>query len=190
MTPDDVSGWFSRDEGRWYAAQAARLRPGAVLVEVGSWKGRSTAFVGPTCRERGVRLVCVDAWAGSKDEHAAAYLEGLAREDVRAVFDETLRRFDLDVEVLHMTSLAAAAHVGPGRADLVFLDASHDEASVAADLAAWSIVLRAGGTLAGHDWHEPGVTSAVHAFAMARGLRVERGAGSTWRLPRSGASAV
>lgn len=184
MTPEDVPGWFTPVEGRWYAGQALVLAPGAVLVEVGCWKGRSTAFVGPTCRARGVRLVCVDAWAGSRDEHHAGYAAALAREDVRAAFDATLRRFGVEAEVLHMTSLEAAARVGPAGADLVFLDASHDEASVAEDLRAWSSVLRPGGAIAGHDWGEPGVARAVQTHAARRGLRVERGAGSTWRLSR------
>lgn len=182
MRPEAVAGWFTPEEGRWYADQAASLRPGAVLVEVGCWKGRSTAFVGPVCRARGVRLVCVDAWAGSSDGYDADYRAALAREDVRAVFDATLRRFGVEARVLHMTSLQAAAALGPASADLVFLDASHDEASVAADLSAWSLALRPSGTLAGHDWQEPGVAVAVQVHAGAHGLRVERGPGSTWRL--------
>ncbi len=56
-----IDGWFSEDEGRWYARFARGLH-GGTLVEVGSWKGRSTSFVGPVCMANGTRLVCVDHW--------------------------------------------------------------------------------------------------------------------------------
>jgi len=61
-----IEGWFSEDEGRWYA-RFARGLAGGTFVEVGSWKGRSTSFIGKICEANGTRLVCVDAWSGSQD---------------------------------------------------------------------------------------------------------------------------
>lgn len=182
--PEDVPGWFSPDEGAWYADLARALAPGGVLVEVGCWKGRSTAWVGPACRARGVRLVCVDAWAGSQDEYHDAYAAALAREDVRASFDDTLRAFGVQADVLAMDSRAAAATLPAGSIDLVFLDASHDAASVRADLAAWWPRVREGGALAGHDLPEPGVHTEVERHARAHGVVVERGPGTTFLLRR------
>jgi predicted O-methyltransferase YrrM len=49
-----------------------------------------------------------------------------------------------------------------GTVDLVFLDADHDYAAVAADIAAWRPVVRPGGILCGHDFGDfAGVTRAV-----------------------------
>ena len=55
--------------------------------------------------------------------------------------------------------------------DFVYLDGSHTEADVAADLRAWWEVLQPGGMLAGHDFDEghPGVVAAVTAFGRERG---------------------
>jgi hypothetical protein len=58
-----IPGFFTEDEGRWYA-RFARGLVGGIFVEVGSWKGRSTSFVGPVCRANNTRLVCVDHWKG------------------------------------------------------------------------------------------------------------------------------
>jgi len=76
-----IEGWFSEDEGRWYARFARELRGGGV-VEVGSWKGRSTSFIGKVCNENGTRLVCVDHWRGSNDILQPRYEAALAACDV------------------------------------------------------------------------------------------------------------
>jgi hypothetical protein len=68
--------------------------------------------------------------------------------------DGRLSRFRGKYEMLRMTSLEAAAVIKRGDStmdgiDFVYLDQEHDRASVAADLAAWWPLLRAGGVL-GH----------------------------------------
>lgn len=56
----------------------------------------------------------------------------------------------------------------------VYIDASHEEADVMADMVAWWPTLRADGMLAGHDFDadHPGVIAAVTRFADERNLTV------------------
>jgi hypothetical protein len=56
----------------------------------------------------------------------------------------------------------------------VYIDASHEESDVLADLMGWWEVLSDGGILAGHDYDpaHPGVINAVQAFAKDRQLIV------------------
>lgn len=58
--------------------------------------------------------------------------------------------------------------------EFVYVDGSHSEADVAADLRAWWDVLPPHGMLAGHDYDpaHPGVMAAVEDFARERGLVV------------------
>lgn len=171
-----IDGWFSEDEGRWYA-RFARALTGGVFVEVGSWKGRSTSFIGRICNANGTRLVCVDHWNGSNDSLRDRYAAALAVEDVEATFRANMASLGITVEVIAAPSLEAAACFAPCSVDRVFLDASHDGPSVARDLEAWSERLAPTGILAGHDYgaNHPGLTAAVDAFASARGLVVNRG---------------
>ena len=172
-----IDGWFSEDEGRWYAKFARGLR-GGTFVEVGSWKGRSTSFVGPVCNANGTRLVCVDHWGGSRDSLSARYAAALAVEDVEAIFRANMKALGIAVEVLAESSEAAAARFPPGSVDRVFLDGSHDGPSVTADLARWQERLRPDGILGGHDYSvekHPALCAAVDAFARDRGLSVRRG---------------
>jgi predicted O-methyltransferase YrrM len=180
-----IEGFFTEDEGRWYA-RFARALLGGVFVEVGSWKGRSTSFVGPVCKANGTRLVCVDHWNGSRDKLATHYASKLATEDVEQTFLANMRALGIEVEVLAEPSLTAAARFAPGSVDRIFLDASHDGASVAEDLEAWSARLRTDGVLAGHDYDEKhaDLRAAVDAFAAARGFEVRRGPRSIWWFER------
>ncbi len=180
-----IDGWFSEDEGRWYARFARGLR-GGIFVEVGSWKGRSTSFIGAICNANGTRLLCVDHWRGSHDVLAGRYAAALAVEDVERTFRENMRALGVSVEVVVASSTEAAARLAPASVDRVFLDASHDGASVAEDLRVWSERLRPDGTLAGHDYAEkhPEVRAAVDEHARANGLVVRRGPRSIYWLER------
>ncbi|HRG97157.1 MAG TPA: class I SAM-dependent methyltransferase [Polyangiaceae bacterium] len=181
-----IEGWFSEDEGRWYA-RFARGLAGGTFVEVGSWKGRSTSFIGKICEANGTRLVCVDAWSGSQDSLRGRYDAALAVEDVEATFRANMASLGIPVRVLATSSAAAAAALGPASVDRVFLDGSHDGASVAEDLTLWTACLRPGGRLAGHDYSpkHPELCAAVDAFARARGLAVRRGPRSIYWLEPS-----
>lgn len=178
-----IEGFFSEEEGRWYA-RFARGLVGGVFVEIGSWKGRSTSFVGPVCKANGTRLVCVDHWAGSKDDLAPRYAADLAREDVEATFRRHMAERGIPVEVLAMSSCAAAERFEVRTIGRIFLDGSHDGASVTEDLRAWFPKLAQGGVLAGHDYDHkhPELRAAVDAFAHERALRVERGPRSIFYL--------
>ncbi len=131
-----IEGFFTEDEGRWYA-RLARSLEGGTFVEIGSWKGRSTSFVGPVCNANGTRLVCVDHWNGSRDSLREKYETTLAVENVEATFRANMKALGITVEVMAVPSLIAANDFADAGIDRIFLDGSHDGPSVAADLNAW-----------------------------------------------------
>ena len=87
-----IDGFFSEDEGRWYARFARALR-GGVFVEVGSWKGRSTSFIGAVCNANGTRLVCGKAPIVFDDRPIGAI----------ATFQETARIEKMEVAIRKKT---------------------------------------------------------------------------------------
>lgn len=183
-------GWFRADEGMAYRglvelALVERAlesdQPGRI-VEVGCWLGRSTTYVGRLCRVRGAELSCIDTWAGSSDRFDADYREQLAARDIEAEFRAHLERLGAAATCCTRPSIEAATEFAAETVDLVFLDGSHDQAAVAADLGAWWGRLRGGGILAGHDFSDrhPGLVAAVQAFARKQGCQIRREAGSVW----------
>lgn len=88
--------------------------------------------------------------------------------------------------IVAKSSDVSEEELGPEPFDLVFVDAAHDEASAAADLATWAPRVRPGGIVAGHDFrrHYKGVVVAAHA-ALPPGatLHLAPDAVFWWRVP-------
>lgn len=163
---DSIDGWF--DFARLYdealdGAQA-RGRP-STFVEVGAWKGRSTAYLAEEIKRRilPVTLYAVDTWKGMPfgglDREVAERYGG----DLFPTFLRNMSRAGvLDyVRPVQKPSTAAAADFPDGSVDFVFVDGDHTYAAVAADIDAWRPKLAPGGVLAGHDFPIPDVARAV-----------------------------
>jgi hypothetical protein len=132
-----VDGYLFPHEAA-FLYRLARSAPGAgVIVEIGSYRGRSTLCLASGARGRGeTRIVSIDPHIyGSEQE-----------------LRNNLRHFGLDrvVDVVAVASIAAASSWrGPVRA--IFVDGNHEQASVEADVDAWLPFLERGGFLLLHD---------------------------------------
>ncbi len=180
-----IDGWFSELEGLFYRSLARSVRHGTV-VEVGVWKGRSTAFIGAVCQANGTRIICVDSWAGSSDAYNEQYHQALAREDVRGTFRQNMAARGIPIAEMNCSSSEAAGRLANEWVDLVFLDGSHDYRSVRRDAMEWFERLKRGGVLAGHDYNEKHeeVMVAAQEFANSCGSTLRRGPGAIWFLTK------
>jgi predicted O-methyltransferase YrrM len=189
--PLDLQGWRSVHPTLHEAI--ATHRP-EVIVEIGAWKGASTAYMARTLIELGLpgTVVAVDTWLGAVDHWSRADLFAelgcehgyptLYRTFLSNLVHEGLtgRVVPLPLDSVNAGKLMALRGIV---ADMIHLDAGHEEASVAADLAAWWPVLRPGGALVADDYDPdggqfPGVMRAVDAFCAGHGLgrpRANRG---------------
>jgi predicted O-methyltransferase YrrM len=139
------NGWMSEGELRWLAEAASRCR---LIVEIGSWAGRSACALG--AHTRGV-VFCVDTW-----ERALVHANGAVIEPT--LFNEFCRNTTgLPVIPVMTDSLTAAKwFLDSGvRADMIFIDANHEGPAVHADIMAWRPLLADGGTFCGHDYAFP-----------------------------------
>jgi hypothetical protein len=152
----NTPGWFSEPEMEYIATIAEKSK---VIVEIGSFKGRSTLALAQNTS--GI-VYAVDHWEGSPEhkDHLSGYPRGW-------LFDE----FTVNLEgitnvwpISRSSAQTAAWFRATGRtADFVFVDGSHDFASVKNDIENWMPLLADGGVLAGHDYGDgwPDVEKAV-----------------------------
>lgn len=158
--PQFGEDWFSA--ASTYRRLVDNCRPNGKLVEVGCWKGRSTAFllVEASNKSQRIEVYAVDTWQGSPEHagHASILADTLYEE-----FLENVRPVGRQLVSLRIPSPKAADFFENGSLDGVFIDAAHDYQSVLADIVAWRPKVRAGGILAGHDYRcgWPGVDRAV-----------------------------
>lgn len=141
-----IEGWF----GFQHIYMDAVRRYDGIFVEIGAWKGRSTAFLAVEALRSGkaIDLHVVDTFAGSDEiEHRAD--PELA--DLRAVFDRNLAPVEHMLTVHQMPSVEAAGRFNDGSVSFALIDAAHDYESVKADIRAWLPKIRPGGWLCGDD---------------------------------------
>jgi SAM-dependent methyltransferase len=153
--------WFTAQEV--YRRMVKNCRPAGKIVEVGCWKGRSTAFLLVEAYHASpqIRVFAVDTWKGSP-EHAdhGSIRNGTLFEEFLANVEPVGHR----LTTLQMPSLEAVGWFNDASLDAVFIDAAHEYESVRDDIAAWRPKVRLGGILAGHDYGAgwPGVDRAVN----------------------------
>lgn len=154
--------WFTYPE---LYKQAVRQFDSGLFVEVGSWKGRSAAFLGVEIINSGkpIKLYCVDTWKGSV-EHKE--MPCILNDSLYNEFIENTKSLESVIIPLKMASLAAAMHFEDNSIDFVFLDASHEYEDIKADIAAWYPKVKSGGIFAGHDYEWNGVKRAVTEFSV------------------------
>jgi hypothetical protein len=155
------------------------LPPGATLVEVGVWTGRSMCSVSDLIRSKRLRVIAVDTFLGVVNQ-AAGYGAGPKDRQMQE-FLRSMATFRIEPEVFVGTSKQAAAR--GIEADLVLIDADHEYPSVKEDIDVWWPRTRQ--ILCGHDYDiagldHPGVNKAVDE-AFPSGLTVE---GSVWSVRR------
>jgi len=141
------------------AALAAGRSGRGPLLEIGTYCGKSAAYLGAAAKETGVVLFSVDHHHGSQELQ-----EGWAHHDPEVV-DRATGRMDTlpwarrtledsgldDAVVLIVGESVTVARWWSGQLSLVFIDGGHAEDVAWADFRSWAPKVALGGTLAVHD---------------------------------------
>ena len=153
----------------WLYARAVEIGPGGLCVDVGVWCGWTAcalALGGPT-------VLAVDTFRASDrwvQEGGQLGRLGGKREGTLDCYAVQVGAAGLGHRIVAVQgkSLEAAQAMAEESADLVFLDADHSRADVAADVTAWHAALKPRGILCGHNWGigevEQGVGAALTAL--------------------------
>lgn len=135
-----IPGHMHKDELIWIYGRSCEVPDGGVIVEIGSYRGRSAAAWYAGIQGRGI-LYCIDPWD-------AGYPEGCPSD--YEIFKESMALMSYEPAILHMPSVEAAPLFDDGSIDVVFIDGNHVEAGLDVDL--WLPKLKPSGLLCGHDW--------------------------------------
>jgi predicted O-methyltransferase YrrM len=144
----------------WNAARA--LDPPARIVEIGSFRGRSTVVLALAAAD-GVEVVAIDPHAGN--DRGPQELTGFeeAAEQDHDVFLANLAAAGVSDRVRHVRAFSHAALASvEGEIDVLFIDGAHRFAPALDDIRRWGARVRPGGTMLIHDsFSSVGVTLAI-----------------------------
>lgn len=124
------------------------LKEGSIAIEIGSWKGHSSAFIGEITKEKQAHLYCIDHWLGTE----GVFHHNLVK-DCFLIFRENINKLGLmdNVSPMIMSSESANSIVSDNIADMIFIDADHRYKYARWDIEHWYNKLKVGGVLCGHD---------------------------------------
>ena len=181
LAPGAVKGFLDAAEGG--ALHRAALAGAGACLEVGSYCGKSTIYLGTGCRLRGGVLYALDHHAGSEEHQPGEAYHDPALYDARAgrmdsfpEFRRNVRAAGLEQVVVPLVAPSAlVARHWSMPLGLVFIDGAHSEAAAFADYRGWAPQLRVGGVLAIHDiFLDPDeggqAPHAIYRAALASGL--------------------
>ena len=156
-----IQGWFNCPT--LYDEVIANMSITGSVVEIGCWKGRSSAYMAERIVDSGknIKHVCVDTWEGTVTEEHHQKDSAVKEGRLYDLFLENMSPFE-GVVPMQMTSLEAAAKLPDNSFDFVYIDASHEYEDVKADIKAWLPKVKKGGIIAGDDYNSPQVKRAVH----------------------------
>lgn len=143
-----IEGWMSEPELAWLAEQAVEHK---AIVEIGSYLGRSTiALLDNT---DGIVYAC-DDWKGPREsfiEHRNQLFTNFCLNVGNHILSGKVRIISGDHADIQFD----------GKADMVFIDGSHEYEDVKRDILFWKGKLEVGGLLCGHDFDWQTVAQAV-----------------------------
>ena len=166
-----IQGWMGVREMRWLHETARGMDS---VVEIGSWKGRSTFAL---CSSGCAHVYAVDHFLGSSEHQVKFDFAGgwtpfaEFRDNILACFKNvTLKR---------MSSAEAAKDFAEGSVDMVVLDGAREFESVMEDLAMWAPKARQSVAC-----HTAGQESVKRAFELYFGRQPDQVMGDMWVFRR------
>jgi predicted O-methyltransferase YrrM len=157
-----TKGFMPEDEGDalWAAAvEAVAAVPGLAMLELGSYCGRSTVWLGDVAERASTVLYALDHHRGSEEnqsgwEHHDAEVvdERIGKMDTLPFFRATIHNAGLEDAVVGL--IGRAPRIGASWAtplSLLFIDGGHGEEPARLDYERWTPHVAVGGTLAIHD---------------------------------------
>lgn len=164
---ESLSGLLRPGVGEALAGLAAAVPEDQAIVEVGSFRGKSTAYLAAGSKAgNGAPVFAVDAWDLPGNPYGK---HGFSAPAIREQFEAQLRAVRLRSRVTAIRSFsidAARGWVGPP-IGLLFIDGDHTEPAVRGDVTAWAPHLAERHSLAFDDYAtkpNPGVAVVVDAL--------------------------
>ena len=144
-----VEGWLTDTEAEFLYNAAKNCQGNGVIVEIGSWKGKSTIWLAKGSKAgSNIKVHAIDPHTGSS-EHKERYGEVWTFKE----FKENIKRANVaDIVVPVVKTSEDAARDWDGKPiELLWIDGGHEYEVVKLDIDLWSPYLTNGGTIAVHD---------------------------------------
>jgi predicted O-methyltransferase YrrM len=159
---ESLEGWMTPAQGARLFAAAKRCPLPGRIVEIGSFRGKSTVVLASAAKP-GCEIFAIDPHAGN--DRGPGEIEGFADQANvdHECFLANLRAGGVESQVTHIREFSDAAHPQiSGSIDVLYVDGAHRYGPARADLRDWGARVTPQGTMLIHDsFSSVGVTLAI-----------------------------
>lgn len=156
---DTVKGFLPEAEAERLFEVALEAAPKGPILEIGSYCGKSTIYLGTACKQFGSTVFALDHHRGSEEHQKGEeyhdpelFDQGEELVDTFKDFRRNMRRADLEdtvVPIVAPSKVAAKQWATP--LSMVFIDGGHSMEAALTDYRCWSRHVQPGGYLVIHD---------------------------------------
>lgn len=175
---NDVKGFLDADEGRRLYEVALDASKKGPCLEIGTYCGKSSIYLGTACKENDGVLFTIDHHRGSEEQQYGEgyfdpelYDEELKKVDTFRTFRQTLEKAELEDVVVPIVSKSwLTAKMWATPLSLVFIDGGHTYEAAFNDYNSWTRHIMPGGYLLVHDIFknpEEGGQAPYHVYKLA-----------------------
>jgi predicted O-methyltransferase YrrM len=157
------------EELAWLAEQASKHD---VIVEIGSYQGRSTRAMGDSAK--GI-VYAVDDWKGLRTIDTEWWTKETPKDVRETLFERFVANMQDLIDIGKVTIIcsdhAKVSELAP-KADMIFIDGDHSYAGVKRDIETWLPLLNEGGLICGHDANQGELMRAVNELLPGNAVAV------------------
>jgi MMP 1-O-methyltransferase len=156
---EQIKGFLAEDEAQALYDLALTLAAKAPVLEIGSYCGKSTVYLGAACKAANGSLYALDHHRGSEEHQLGEeyhdpdlYDKENQLMDTFKEFRKNMRAADLEDTVVPIVSSSKVASKGWATPlSMVFIDGGHSLEAAMTDYQCWASHVISGGILAIHD---------------------------------------
>ena len=143
-----IDGWLTEKEGRLLYRLAKNCRGRGAIVEIGSWKGRSTVWLGKgSMRGSRTKIYAIDPHTGSSE-----HLKENGKVWTFEEFKDNIKKAKVNQLIIPLVETSKKAAKNFSRpVELIFIDGAHEYQAVLHDFELWFQKVIEGGVMAFHD---------------------------------------
>ncbi len=177
----DIPGWMDEEDLKIIANLAKNVPSTGIIVEVGSWLGRSTyAWAANTA----ATVYAIDLWEWMPKEY-----NGPSKEKVDLKGDPFVQFMSFAGNLSNVVPLRRESSGGDWlypQPDIVFIDAMHQDPWVTHDIVYWEKIIKPGGTICGDDYSQmfPAVMNAANRCAHRLQSKLETPGQKFWMVKK------
>jgi MMP 1-O-methyltransferase len=165
----DIDGFLTNREGQLLYSLAAACTGKGVIVEIGSWKGKSTVWLAKGVEVSGKTTViyAIDPHTGSPEhqkDNAKVWTFDEFQSNIRKAGVESL------IKPIIKFSAEAVTHI-QNPIELLFIDGAHEYDAVLEDYELYAPLVCEGGFIAFHDTPWPGVDQLMGEVLPCDGFK-------------------